>query len=687
MSVTALATLHLADLNHEPRMAWPTKLDWQKIPLILRGEWPKPLPPYTVLAHATNLDDWMTRARRAPFLAIDTEYHRVTKDLHLVGVGYPGMTHSLIVDYRDSRYPLFFYDLRSVLREVPVVFQNQLADLPQLEKLGIAYSDYKFVHDLMLAHAVLWSELPHTLEFIASVTSDYQKLKHLQSTAYYLYLHGDVLATINGWQAIQRQFALDPQSHNIYLTQSCRIMPGLLKTKQRGVRVNQERVLPAYHDYTTRLEAAAQVALAGVGWPILLGSAKQVQHYCYVQQGYPVQKNKKTKTRTVAADAIAVLRSRLDPAPDLEQEERDGLDLVQILARIEQGADPILEARALYMAAQQARSHYILPLFQGVTKKTRDFRTLALHERIYPDQKIHAQASGRWSTTDPPLAQLPVDLRDIIYPDEGNVWLGWDWDQIELRINAGLTNDAPSLEAFAQGWDIHTLNACDIFNIPWPPHLAEPHTHPLAEEWRSFHHWKGKDDARRVFAKRFVYRLDYGGEPQNAGDIPGAKLLGKARAGLVRASNNYLLAHPAKAAARREIARQAQETRQVRTFMGRLRVLMGHPGDIARAAMNHPMQGGVADIFNTTFVELQQRCPWLTYVYGMHDSQWWACPRSQVVATWPILRHVVARAWIINGQSVETPATFKQACALHTDCFKKTVRVEHEGKPHDSCFI
>jgi hypothetical protein len=129
-------------------------------------------------------------------------------------------------------------------------------------------------------------------------------------------------------------------------------------------------------------------------------------------------------------------------------------------------------------------------------------------DRVHPRIATHSQANARFSTTDPPMATLPADLRDLYMPDEEWPWFGWDWDQQELRLIAAIANDHPLLEAFKNGWDVHTMNACDIFDIPYPIDLKNPHKSPSCAEWRATHGWGGKDDTRRVFSKRFCVPMD-----------------------------------------------------------------------------------------------------------------------------------------------------------------------------------
>lgn len=672
-----LGVLHLADLFRQPTMRIPSMRDWAKIPLFLRGEWPSPLPPRVTEPHAvlSTLEEIISK--RLPTV-IDTEYTVPERQLLILGVGARDGERVLGCQVGDWPRQKWGYrdDIRTCLEDIvgrcTVISQNFVgAEGPQLKKtFEIVYQDYRRIEDTMLAHAVLWSEWPHDLEFLASIYGAYPKLKHLAGVDPMLYNWGDVIDTLAVWEGLQREFQKDPQSKAIYEEQSLALIPLLLDAHERGIRVNQARVGPAREEYGDLLERARRLAVAHCGYPINVGSDDQLKHWLYTVERLPVQFKGKGRDKkvTIGADGIAALRSNIEPVPDFESEERDGVSYAAATERIQRGAHPLLEARVIYAGAQQALSHYITPL--------------ATHTRIHPEFHIHAQANARWSTVRPPLAQLPEDLRDIIWPDEGCVWLGWDWDQIELRVNAALSDDLPTLEAFDKGWDVHTLNMCDCFGYPHPPVMVKPWEAPENAEWIKRLNFQGKEDARRVFAKRFVYRLDYGGDPKNAGDIPGAKALGLDPTALVRASHRYLAAHPGKAAWRRKAIEYLATTRELpraSTFLGRHRKLTGGGNALRREYFDYPMQGSVSDVFNVTAVHIFQRLP-LQWVYGMHDSQWWQartptdCTDPWVDHMWIGVKAIVTREWTINERKVRFPASWKQQCEKHKDCLRGITR-------------
>lgn len=607
--------------------------DWTRLGQWLRGEWPQPIPERVVVERAA---DWwgVKLIGGGAQIAIDTEYTVPDRKLLILGIGWrtvDGTTGIQFVEWQRlakvAQAGVTMW-LRGVLESTPALYQNAVADLPVLEQnLGITLADHRCgFNDTLLAHAVLWSELPHDLEFLASLYSRHNKLKHLARTDPGMYNWGDVLATLDTWDALQAELAADPATEQVYRTQSLPLVPIILESMAAGVAVDAERVRGAAQLYLGKMAEAGELAEAYAGWPINVGSNDHLKLWLYDVEGLPVQKHKDTKKPTVNEDAVAVL---LTKAPE----------------------HPLLEARVAYAEAMQAQSHYIQPAMEALDGGD---------GRLYPRFLIHAQASGRWSTNDPPLAQLPSDLRDILTPDRGAVWLGWDWDQIELRLLAALAGDQPLLDAFTNAWDIHTINACDIFGWAYPPDLKDPHKAPTCQAWREGLKWEGKDDVRRRFAKAFVYRLHYGGDPRRAGDLPGSKTLGLDGPRLVQASQRYLLRHPAISAYWGRCDVDVRDRREVRTFAGRRRRLLGQGNGVNREASNHGMQGGVSDVLNLSTVAIKAALPYARLVYTMHDSAIWSVPSARELEAQPVMDAIVTQPYMINGREIRFPCTWKE---------------------------
>ncbi|MGH7274229.1 MAG: DNA polymerase I, partial [Nitrospiria bacterium] len=123
-----------------------------------------------------------------------------------------------------------------------------------------------------------------------------------------------------------------------------------------------------------------------------------------------------------------------------------------------------------------------------------NYRQLAKLKSTYVDalpQMVHPQtgrlhttfhqtvtATGRLSSSDPNLQNIPTRgewghrIRQAFIADEANLLLSADYNQIELRILAHISQDEQLVRAFQEERDIHTATAASIFKLP--PHLISP---------------------------------------------------------------------------------------------------------------------------------------------------------------------------------------------------------------------
>ncbi len=104
---------------------------------------------------------------------------------------------------------------------------------------------------------------------------------------------------------------------------------------------------------------------------------------------------------------------------------------------------------------------------------------VALKDAIHPETaRVHASfnqtvaATGRLSSSDPNLQNIPIrsptgrEIRKAFVADPGNVLIGADYSQIELRLLAHLSQDPALIEAFERGEDIHKAVAAQIHSVP-----------------------------------------------------------------------------------------------------------------------------------------------------------------------------------------------------------------------------
>lgn len=116
--------------------------------------------------------------------------------------------------------------------------------------------------------------------------------------------------------------------------------------------------------------------------------------------------------------------------------------------------------------------------YRGLTKLNSTYihglnKLICEDGRIRTSFKQAAASTGRISSTDPNLQNIPIrseegrNIRKAFIPAEGNLLIGADYSQIELRVLAHLSGDEHLIEAFNKGDDIHRLTASKVFDIPF----------------------------------------------------------------------------------------------------------------------------------------------------------------------------------------------------------------------------
>jgi DNA polymerase-1 len=111
--------------------------------------------------------------------------------------------------------------------------------------------------------------------------------------------------------------------------------------------------------------------------------------------------------------------------------------------------------------------------------KLKSTYTDALQDHIHPDTgRVHTSYSitgavtGRLSSTDPNLQNIPVRteegrrIREAFVAPKGKLLVSLDYSQIELRILAHIADIRELQQAFRDGLDIHALTASEMFNVP-----------------------------------------------------------------------------------------------------------------------------------------------------------------------------------------------------------------------------
>ena len=491
----------------------------------------------------------------------------------------------------------------------------------------------------MTGSAVLWPDMPHDYEFVASIYGKYPKLKHLSKENILLYHWGDLIDLVWIWEELKNEFKKEPKCEEKYRQQNLKVIPVVLTREQEGIKVNQERIEKAIPEYQGLTDAASILAQAYCGFPINLGSTVQLANYLY--------HGEVLRTGSLDQDHVAVLRNKFYPF-DPDQEDKEGFSVKYICDRVKLGAHPLLELRTMYAKSEKIISGYLEQL-RGVG-------------RIYPQINIHTQAGGRHSITKPALATLPPDLRDIIIPDEGQVWIGGDWKAQEPRLQWGYSGSKVLERAFTCGEDIHTTFLCDLYGWGRPQDLRDPHHSAVDAGWRQAHSWGGSDDPRRVFAKQVRYEVAFDHTEKAYNAQQKAIRMGIEPSKAKEAAQLLLNSDPELRDWFRKLMVEGEKTRIVRSWGGGRRVFYW-ADSFAKIPLNemrnYPSQAGGADLYNLTIAEVAEKILIAKFVYGLHDSLYWSFPEDLWKQWFPELKRIVEQPRLIGKIMVPFPMDFK----------------------------
>ncbi len=240
-------------------------------------------------------------------------------------------------------------------------------------------------------------------------------------------------------------------------------------------------------------------------------------------------------------------------------------------------------------------------------------------------------ATGRISSTEPNLQNIPVrtpegrEIRKAFIPSAGNVLVGADYSQIELRLLAHISGDEGFIAAFNSGEDIHARTAAEVFHTP---------LEDVTGEQRS---------AAKAVNFGIVYGISDFGLARNLGiSVPTA-------AGYIR---RYFERYPKVQSYLKESVAAAKERGYAETLFGRKRPLpelsasnynVRQFGE--RVAMNMPIQGTAADIIKIAMVHVDRALRdggfKARLVLQIHDELIVDCPRDEADAVMRLMQNAM----------------------------------------------
>lgn len=378
----------------------------------------------------------------------------------------------------------------------------------------------------------------------------------------------------------QQSKALDelPKLASIARTVDFPLIPVLARMEYRGIKLDIAQLEQMNTKITQDLSGVQKQMYDMVGYEFNIGSPSQLAEVLFTKLQLPTTGIKRGKT------GFSTGQSELDKL---------------------RGQHPIIELIEQYRELSKLQNTYVTAL----PKLADD------HSRVHTTFNQDVAATGRLSSTDPNLQNIPVrtelgrKIRDAFVPEKGNIFVNADYSQFELRLAAVLAGDDKMINDFNAGTDIHAKTAAEVYKVPLDNVT------------------KAQRSAAKTVNFGVLYGMSVHGLTAATGmTFPEAKAFidefNNVRAKLVTYTKS--------------IVEKARTEGFVETLYGRRRPTPDiHSSNFVvrqaaeRAAANMPIQGTEADLMKKAMVAIDEKIEGLgEQLLQVHDSILVECPRE-----------------------------------------------------------
>ena len=315
---------------------------------------------------------------------------------------------------------------------------------------------------------------------------------------------------------------------------------------------------------------------------------------------------------------------------------------------------PVMKTTAKYQAAADEESLILLkdwceknkPEILPFLNLIHDYRKWNKIKSTYIDGFLNAVSSatgcihtsffqlgtdtGRFASRNPNLQNMPrkdndpIGIRDFLIPNEGHIFIDFDFSQIELRVGSWYCRDAKMLETYKNDGDIHAKTTSVIYGIPFEEAID-----------KNAPHYK----ERRSIAKNCNFGVFYGLFPN--GLMRNLKKAGieKTKQECTDIIESLKNGYPKLAEWQKNTKQDASNCGYSETAFGRRRILKGiYSPDIGmrsywqRCGLNTPIQGTAADILKLAMVRILSKLeeyPYIKPLLTIHDEILFEVPEDK----------------------------------------------------------
>lgn len=541
---------------------------------------------YQTIFDQAQLDEWFEKLSQAELFAFDTETTSLNyMDAEIVGLSFA------IEPGKAAYVPLAHTGPDTLLEDAPVqldrdavlaqfkpllenednkkVGQHLKYDAHVLANYGITLKGTQF--DTMLESYVLNSVASrHDMDSLAKYYLNTKTIKfeevagkgakqitfdkvEIEAAGPYAAEDADITLRLHQTLWAQLNASDKEELKSVFENIELPLVDVLTKIEANGALIDADILHEQSAQLANRLVELEQQAHDAAGQVFNLGSPKQLAEILFEKLKLPIIKKTPKGAPSTAEEVLVQL------AEDYE------------LPKL------ILENRSL----SKLKSTYTDKLPLMICERT---------GRVHTSYHQATAATGRLSSTDPNLQNIPIKseegrrIRDAFIAPEGYTMVAADYSQIELRIMAHLSNDEGLLTAFANGIDVHTATAAEVFGVTIDN--VEPNM--------------------RRSAKAINFGLIYG---MSAFGL--AKQLGIGRGQAQEYVDLYFERYPGVKSYMDNTRADAADVGYVETLFGRRLYLPDIKAKNAprrqhaeRTAINAPMQGTAADIIKKAMIKV-----------------------------------------------------------------------------------
>ena len=412
------------------------------------------------------------------------------------------------------------------------------------------------------------------------------------------YAAEDADVTLRLWRRLKPRLAYESVTR-VYESVDRPLVAVLAEMEATGIKVDAGVLSKLSSDFAQQIAALEEEIHAIAGFKFTIGSPKQLGDVLFDKMG--IKGGRKGKSGVYSTDVNELERIAAD-------KDSPGREMVL----------KVLDWRQL----SKLKSTYTDALQAQINPHT---------GRVHTSYSLTGAQTGRLSSTDPNLQNIPVrtetgrQIRDAFVAEPGNVILSADYSQIELRLAAHIA-DVPALRtAFANGDDIHSLTAMELFGEVNRDTRGRAKTINFAilygiSRWGLAGRLDVTPDEAQAMINRYFERF------------PGI--------------NRYIA----------DTLREAKERGYTTTLFGRKthfpRLKASNPNERAgseRAAINAPIQGTSADIIKRAMARMvpalrEAGLNNVRMLLQVHDELVFELPEGDVEAARPIIERVMATA-------------------------------------------